>query len=151
MTKKKTIETSQDLVQAVEELFDYVLMDVPQEAATVLREEGYDPERISETMARIAKEALAASPLNWRNKAEQLERESARLRETSRASGRSRAENEAYFRQLMDKLKYKPSSLAAAYRNLNTTTDSDLESLNNQIEFLLSQQDGLTDQNEAEG
>jgi hypothetical protein len=141
MNKKKRIESSEDLVNAVEELFDQTLMDVPEEANTVLKEAGYDPDAVGKKMEAIARRAMSNSPLNWRNRARQeLEKERSRLGGVSPLPPRSRTEMLAAIEKLRSRLGGRKLA-SVFFRNFEQATDDDLAGILEELEFLANQTD----------
>ena len=140
MKKRKSIETSEDLVRAFADLFDEVEPDTPEEIDAVLREAGYDPDEIGVRMKAAAEKALANSPLNWRNRAQkELEDEQTRIARFTTARPGNRAGLIEAIKRLAGQV---PGQVAYAYRSLALMTDEDLASLLSDLEYLASQKDG---------
>lgn len=141
MNNKKSIENSEDLVNALEELFDHVLMETPEETDVILKEAGYDPDLVGKKMENIARKAMTDSPLNWRTRARQeIEKERSRLTGVRPSPRLSRAEMIAAIEKL--RLNLGGKKLAGAfYRNFEQATDDDLASTLEELELLASQND----------
>jgi hypothetical protein len=136
--KRRLIETSEDLVRALAELFAEDVPKTPEEVDAELREAGYDPEEIGARMQAAAERALATSPLNWRIQAQkELEEERAQMAEFAATPVHDRASIIAAIKQLSSQL---GGQVVYAYRNLESETDEDLASLLADLEYLASQQ-----------
>ncbi len=140
MKQRKQIETSAELVRAFADLFDEVVPETAEEIDAELRAAGYNPEEIGASMQIAAQQALAQSPLNWRNRAKrELEGERARIDKFTRPMLRGRAELIAAIRQV---LAQSGGHMAYAHRNLELETDEDLATLLEELEYLASRQQG---------
>lgn len=144
MSKRRPPETyeDEDLVRVFADLFDEIEPQTPEDVDTVLREAGYDPDKIGARIQTLAEQALANSPLNWRKRApEELAQARAQLDDFVSTTPRSRSEIIAALRQIIAQLGAKKSKLAAAYfRNLEQATDDDLASLLVELEYLSADQ-----------
>jgi len=146
MNKKRSIETEQDLINALEEFVCDVSEDEPIESIDAeLQSLGYDPDEIGTKFHELALQALADSPLNWRNRArielagarDKLERINKPDLNALDLPGLIDA-----LRQALRKLGYSNPSLAPAqFRNFEQATKSDLVSLLLQVEYLSSGRD----------
>jgi hypothetical protein len=137
MNKRQPPATEEELVHAFADLFDEVEPDTPEEIDTVLREGGYDPDTIAARMKSIAERALARSPLNWRNRAQQeLEAERRNLERVTPISRRGRGEMITAIQQLLSRLQARQLTPARAHRNFDQATDEDLGSLLIELEYL---------------
>ena len=134
MTKRKPLETSEDLVQALADLFDEVEPETPEEIDAVLRECGHDPDAVAARMRALAERAIVNSPLNWRNRAQELEKERASLASFVSSLPRSPEEIVAVIKQLLSQLEGDQSKLVPAYyRNLDKASDGDLATLRDDL------------------
>jgi hypothetical protein len=150
MTKPKTPMTSEDLVRVFADLFDEVEPETPEEVDDVLREAGHDPDVVAARMRAVAEQALAASPLNWRNRAqEELTNERAQFERSKSESPRSRADTVKAIQQLLTQIGGQAKQAHAYFRNFESATDEDLMTLLSELEYLASQrhkQDRTSDQ-----
>lgn len=135
MSKKKHVETSEDLVRALDQLFDQVLMDVPEEVDEILREAGYDPDELGKEMAKFVRQVSLESPMDWRNKQKFIEEEKKQLNSVPQKPQLTRSQKEARLTALLS-----DQRLSMAFRNFRELSDHDLDSLLAQAEYLRSQQ-----------
>lgn len=143
MTKKKTLETSEEFVNALVDLFDEMGPETPEEVEAILREAGYDPVQLAADMQTFAEQALKNSPLNWRNRAQQ-ELTAARSHFESTLSRVSRSRNELIgaIQQLIQQVGGRQPQVFAHFRNFESASDDDLASMLEELEYLVSQQQG---------
>jgi hypothetical protein len=139
MTDKKRIETDEDLVNAVDMLFDDVIEEDPEAVDEILREAGLDPRLVAKQMAEFARKVSAESPLDWRNKRDQLEQKKGELSASTQTHRLNRKDMEARLQEILSK--QPQDDLVLAYRNLDKVSDEDLESLLRQAEYLRLQQE----------
>ena len=151
MNKKHPIKTEQELLKALEEFAYDVSEDEPIESIDAeLQNLGYDPHEIGAKFQEIVRQALADSPLNWRNKAHEVSEARDRLGLISKSKltkldkpGLIEAVQQAW-----RNLGYADLSLAPTmYRNGNfeQATEGDLMSLLQQLEYLSSKSDQKED------
>jgi hypothetical protein len=139
MNKRRPPATEEELVHAFADLFDEVGPETPEEIDAVLREGGHDPDTIAARMKSIAERALARSPLNWRNRAQQeLEAERTKLDRVTPVARHDRSEIIAAIQQLLSRLQAHQLAPAHAYRNFDQATDEDLSSLLAELEYLVA-------------
>ena len=139
MNKRQPPATEEELVHAFADLFNEVEPDTPEEIDAVLREGGHDPDTIAARMKSIAERALARSPLNWRNRAQQeLEAEKSKLDNVTPIVRRGRGEMITAIQQLLSRLHAHQLAPAHAYRNFDQATDDDLASLLAELEYLVA-------------
>jgi hypothetical protein len=139
MNKRQPPATEEELVHAFADLFDEVGPETPEEIDAALREGGHDPDTVAARMKSIAERALARSPLNWRNRAQQeLEAERSRLDNVTPILRRGRGEIIAAIQQLLSRLQAHQLAPAHAYRNFDQATDEDLTSLLAELEYLVA-------------
>jgi hypothetical protein len=139
MNKRRPPATEEELVHAFADLFDEVGPETPEEIDAALREEGHDPDTIAARMKSVAERALARSPLNWRNRAQQeLEAERSKLDKVTPILRRGRGEIIAAIQQLLSRLQTHQLAPAYAYRNFDQATDEDLSSLLAELEYLIA-------------
>lgn len=140
MKKHKAVETDQDLINALADLFDEVNKNATfseEEVDITLREAGYDPEQVVKNMQTIADQALANSPLNWRNRApKELKEAKAKLQAMSTDRPLNKVELKKSIQQLLDQLSNPQKQAFAHFRNFESMSDEDLASLLNELEFL---------------
>jgi hypothetical protein len=137
MNKRRPPATEEELVHTFADLFDEVGPETPEEVDAILREGGHDPDTIAARMKSIAEHALARSPLNWRNRAQQeLEAERTKLDRVTPVARHDRSEIIAAIQQLLSRLQAHQLAPAHAYRNFDQATDEDLASLLAELEYL---------------
>jgi hypothetical protein len=137
MNKRRPPATEEELVHTFADLFDEVGPETPEEVDAILREGGHDPDTIAARMKSIAERALARSPLNWRNRAQQeLEAERTKLDRVTPVARHDRSEIIAAIQQLLSRLQAHQLAPAHAYRNFDQATDEDLASLLAELEYL---------------
>lgn len=143
MNRKRSIETEHDLINALEDFAydvteDATINDVDEE----LKALGYDPGKVGLKFREMASQALAASPLDWRNRARV---EVAKARE--KLGHLTNPDLKTLDKQsLMESIKLalgklgfsEPSLMPVQYRNFEQATESDLISLLQHLEYLLS-------------
>jgi hypothetical protein len=143
MSKRNSIQTSEELVLAFADLFDELEPETPEEVASVLRDTGHAPDEVGARMKAVAEQALAKSPLNWRIRAQrELQAEREHLAGLAAPALRNRAEIIAAIKRLVAQ---SGAQMAYAHRNLESETDEDLASLLADLEYLASQQSGQGD------
>jgi hypothetical protein len=140
MTKRKRIETSEDLVHILADLFNEVSPETSEEIDDELRKAGYDPDEVAERMKSVAERAIANSPFNWRNQEQELAGERARLEHSTLPPGKNRMQLIEAIKQLLAQLGGNAKLIQAYYRNFEEMSDEDLASLQSELEFLISQQ-----------
>jgi|GEM_PF-1154527 len=151
MGKRKSPATNEEFLRAIIELFNEIKVELPEEIDEFLRQEGYDPNEVAVRMNTAAQRALANSPLNWRARTEQVIAEKDQLARASRSGLRNREDILNAIRELLDRLKGQEGTFASAhYRNFETATDGDLESLLNDLEYLAVRQQSKTNDIEKE-
>jgi hypothetical protein len=139
MNKQQPPATEEELVHAYADLFNEVEPETPEEIDAVLREGGHDPDSIAARMKSIAERALARSPLNWRNRAQQeLEAEKRKLDSVTPIVRRRRGEMITAIQQLLSRLHAHQLAPTHAYRNFDQATDDDLASLLAELEYLVA-------------
>lgn len=138
MKKRNLIQTSEDLVLAFASLFDELEPQTPEEVVSTLHNAGLDPDEVGARMESTAKQALAESSLNWRNRAQrELEVERERAAKLGAPESRSRVEIIDAIKRLVAQ---SGTQMAYAHRNLESETDEDLASLLVDLEYLAYQQ-----------
>ena len=143
MTERRSMGTYEELTRVLADLFDEVGPDTPEEVDAVLVEAGYDPDEVGRQMQAIAEQAMANSPVNWRNRAQQeLAAERARYERTASTPSGSREDMISGIRHLISQMGQRPSQVFAYHRNLEDMSDEDLASLLSDLEYLSSQQPG---------
>jgi hypothetical protein len=139
MNKQRPPATEEELVHAFADLFDEVEPETPEEVDATLREGGHDPDSIAARMKSVAERALARSPLNWRNRAQQeLEAEKRKLDSVTPTVRRGRGEMITAIQQLLSRLQAHQLAPAHAYRNFDQATEEDLASLLTELEYLVA-------------
>jgi hypothetical protein len=141
MSDRRSPETYEELFRAFTDLFNETEPEDPEEVNALLREAGYDPDEVAARMQAIAEQALASSPLNWRNRARQQLSEAAAQFENFVPTPRgSRSEIMAAIKQIIAQLGGPQSQpVAAHFRNFEEASDEDLASLLSDLEYLVGQ------------
>lgn len=143
MTKKKPLETSEEFVNALTDLFNEIGPETPEEVEAILREAGYDPAKLAAEMQAFAEQSLKNSPLNWRNRAQQeLTAARSHFESTLSRVSRSRSELIEAIQQLLQQVGGQPQQALAHFRNFESASDDDLASMLEELEYLKSQQQG---------
>jgi hypothetical protein len=142
------IRTVEDFVRTFNEFLDEEDPMTPEEVDAELREAGFDPETVGAEMQAVAECALAESPWNWRNRAQQLEDERACFERTATASQGSREDIVGAIQQLLAQLGNRARPAYAHFRNFESATDEDLASLLSELEYLDSKQGVRTEESE---
>jgi len=139
VSKRRRIETEKDLVLAFADLFDEIGPGAPEEMDAELREVGFDLDEVTARVLTVVKRTLADSPLNWRNRSRELEKQRSSRASFALFRQRTREENEATLRKLAP----------AFYRNLNEISDDDLASLLADLEYLDTWEQGQAERGEV--
>lgn len=148
MPNKKPPATDKDLIRAITDSFNEVEPDSPEEINAILRDAGYDPDQVARQMKAVAERALKESPLNWRERTQEMEDAKSRLIAFTSALPTSRAEIINAIKELVAKLGSGKSELAMAqYRNFESASDEDLASLLRQLQYLSAQENQRADGN----
>lgn len=138
MNNRRQPQTYEELVAALEELFDNTpAPETKEEIETVLVESGYDPESVAQEMRAVAAKAFEQSPFNWRNRA-RGEMEDAATRFSNAASvlaEQGREQIIAQIRALSMSSGGQPT-VSTHYRNLDEKSDEDLRGLLEELQFL---------------
>jgi hypothetical protein len=140
VSKKKRIETNQDLVNVLADLFDEINENTDfseQELDEILHEAGYDPSEVAIKAQTVIEDALANSPLNWRNRAQQeLEETRTRFQQMEINTPSDRVELLEAIQQILDQLGGTHKQALAHFRNFESTSDEDLASMLVELRFL---------------
>jgi hypothetical protein len=143
MNERNPLKTEEELLVAIEALFKEISPPDTSEAIDVaLREEGYDPDEVGRRFQAIAQKAMEISPLNWRNRASlEIEQATARLDAAKiQAMPTNRKDLITEIREILNSLG--PSPLFSVhYRNLESITVEDLESLLTELRYLNNDSD----------
>ena len=136
MTSKKPVETSEELVCAVEELLDRALLEDDHEANAFLEENGLDPQLIGNRIQAAAQTALESSPLNWRNRAQvEIKDAQEKLEIATKRRNLTRAELLEAIERLRPK--FGGNKMAVAFfRNFQELTNDELVAILTELEFL---------------
>ena len=138
MTKRKPIQTSEELVHAFANLFDEVGPTTQEDIEQVLYATGHDPDEIAAKMKGTAERAFSSALQRWRQETSeklQTEREQIASFQSTPVVGRENVLSA--IRRLDERL---GGQVALAYRNLESETDDSLLSLLHNLEYLASQQ-----------
>ncbi len=151
MKTRKPVETEEQLLEALEEMLCDVTEDEPIEDINAeLKEFGYDPDALGQYIGEMATKTLADSPLNWRTQARrEIDAAKASLgkfENTPKVGKLDRTALVSAIQQLLGKLGYSDGRLVPAhFRNFETTSEQDLLSLLQQLEYLASDKDSQED------
>ena len=141
MTKRKPPESSEELVSAFADLFNEVEPETSEEIDAVLHEAGYDPDEVASRMRAVAQQAIAESPLNWRNRVDELQEERDRLASFSPPLVLPREDLLKEIQSILGRIASgQARTIMAYYRNLDEVTNEDLASLLVDLQYLDSQQ-----------
>ncbi len=143
MNKKRQIETEQDLVNALEEfVYDVGEDEAIDDVDSELQALGYDPHSVQFKFEELASRVLAASPLDWRNRAGNeilMARKELGVVDKLELRALDKPSLMESIRQTLQRLGYSdPSLVPAQYRNFEQATENDLISLLQQLQYLLS-------------
>ncbi len=146
MKRRRAPQDEEELVQTLAELFENTkLEESEEEVDAALRELGHDPDELASRMAQVAKQALAESPLNWRNRAPALETERQKLATFQQPFAQGRAWVVAKIQELRAQAEARSLSVTFAHRNLESLSDTDLAAVLTDLEYLLSSQTDTSD------
>ena len=137
MNKKN--KTYKDYLSSLLSFLDSEAQTPSYDAGQVLTEAGYKPDDVGKKFQAIADEAMAGSPHNWRNRAsaEHAEAKSSFLKKDSiQRSPRPRSE---ILDEIQALLSQHNLTVAFAHRNFSDQSDEDLESLLDQLEYIVAQ------------
>ncbi len=144
MTQRKPPETDNDVLTVLTELFCELDVESNEEAEQILRAAGYTPSTVRTNARNLVNQALATSPLNWRNQKSAI----TKLKEQIiQKSGKflSRLDMEAKVKELLSLIP--PSQLVAThFRDFKEMTDADLASWIEDLSMLLPNTDRDNDE-----
>ena len=112
----------------------------------VLTKAGYKPEDVGKKFQAVANESIAKSPHNWRNRAsiEHAEAKSGFVRKNSTEKPQqSRSEILNAINTLLSQHNLR---VALAHRNFSDQSDEDLQSLLDQLEYIVAQKSRTSDE-----
>lgn len=142
MDKRKAPATNKDLLRALTELLNEPEPGSPEEIDTVLREAGYDPDQIAAKIKAAAERGLQESPLNWRNRTQELDAAKNRLDMFASNVNRSRQELLSAIEAALNTLATKNPAVATVHhRNFENATNEDLASLLAELYYLTASYD----------
>ncbi len=136
---RRPIETEDELLQTVYQLFAEIDPETPDEVDEIIEAGGNDPEALAEQMDALIARVLTQSPLLWRMRA-QREIRNKRLQLQSFISFDRPANREAV-QELLEKLRVRNPSIYAYYRNFESESDEDFATFRAELEYLLSEAD----------
>jgi hypothetical protein len=88
VNKRRSIETNEDLLRAFADFLEEPDLLTTEEIDAALCEAGYNPDEVGVRIEKSAKQALARSPLNWRNRAQvEIERQRERIAAVQKDTG----------------------------------------------------------------
>ena len=134
--RRKIPETEEDLFDAFLTLTGETAPNTEDEIRTFLEASGYDVEELTARAERVFKPALAASPLNWRNRArKEMNAAREKISESIRRNVIDRQEIIARIQSVLMRPGLAPTTL---FRNidLENISDEDLQSIWEEYEFL---------------
>lgn len=139
MTAKKPIRSEEELVEVFYQLFDEI--PSPQSSVEIeeyIREAGIDPDKFGSFVKEIALNALAESPLNWRNRDEvEVELARAQLVSIGQSADKDRESLLSTIDKVIEKIFATNPNLAPIhYRNRTELSVEDLVSLLQELKFL---------------
>jgi hypothetical protein len=138
MTKRKPIQTSEELAHAFADLFDEVGPTTQEEVDEVLRITGHNPDEVAVKMQAAAEQAFADAMHRWRQEtAKKLQKERSRIASFESPPVYGRASMISAIIRLDAQV---GGQVALAHRNLESETDESLASLLHHLEYLVSQQ-----------
>ncbi len=140
MNSRKPPATEVELMHTLIELFNEVEPESEEEVDEVIREAGFDPKDVGTRIKKAANLALANSPLNWRNRGQEIAKERSRLAAAKPERPASRAGLLAAIQEKLTQFGGNQPALMTAYRNLDEATETDLASLLDQLDYLIGQQ-----------
>ena len=134
--RRKIPETEEELFDAFLTLTGETAPNTEDEIRTFLEASGYDLEELTARAERVFKPALAASPLNWRNRARK-EMNAARKR-MSESFSRKVTDRQEIIAAIQAVLMRPGPAATALFRNidLENISDEDLQSIWEEYEFL---------------
>lgn len=136
MSTRKAPETDIELVDIFGELFDEVEIDSVEQANAILRSAGYDPDATAKRFLSVIDQALASSPMNWRNQQPRLAKAREQLNSIRKWRYTDKAELEAAIQDLLS-LVPKSQALAAHYRNFQEIAADDLDTWLDELAYLV--------------
>lgn len=135
----KSPETEEEMYEVFLELFDGIAPETSDEIDMFLRENGYNPDELTESAKNIFKEVLEASPLDWRNRARQeIEVTKTTIRQSEPKPESNRRQIIAEIEAIQQK---RSAAVAAHFRNLdlNNVSTEELADMLADLEYLVSQ------------
>lgn len=140
MSDQKPIQSTEDLVNAIDDLIENAMMESLEEANAFLIEQGLDPDKIGKEFEQLAQQALSESPLHWKKRARaEIEQKREQLNKRLKISSLSRDEMLKAIRDLQRTLGG-ASPAIAYYRNFEEVSDEDLAGILTELEFLADAQ-----------
>lgn len=138
MGQRKSPETYRELLELLIEFLKEIEEETPDEVDTYLHEAGYDPDDVVDRLRKRMKKAIDSSPLNWRNKTEQIQIDRSRLGEFTGIVGGNIEQLMAEIKKLLSSSG--ASSLALHHRKQNLTdmSEADLAQLLGELKYQLS-------------
>jgi hypothetical protein len=107
----------------------------------LLAEAGYKPDDIGKKFRDIANESIAKSPHNWRNRAHTEHEEAKSHFLEKRARDRPKRSRSEILEAIQSLFAQQNLQASLAHRNFSDQSDEDLESLLDQLEYIISQRD----------
>lgn len=133
--------SDEELARALAELLECDDVEVTDEEIDAgLREFGYDPDEVERRFRQVAEQALASSPLNWRNRGKDLQEERKRIDELQEARPPTIEEVKKQIRELLSTVVAQGKQPGYAYRNLDGMPEGDLATVLNDLRYLAAEE-----------
>lgn len=147
MSQNKNPETYRELLRLLIEFATEPEDETPEEAATYLRDSGYDPDALVVRMQQRMKKAIDTSPLNWRNQGKTIQQERNALSRLTKALGGNIDQLKIEISTLLQSSK---AQLALYHRNLDldSMSENDLIQLRAELEYQLGRRQNVSDEDE---
>lgn len=147
MTERRPIRSEEELAGAFDQLFDEIpAPQTREEIDDYIREAGINPDEFGARIKEIARSALEASPLNWKNRGQEIKRERDTLDKFFQVAGQSREDLLSKIDKIMNKIAAtNPRLVPIHYRNRTELSEDDLGSLLEELLFVAKQSNIDTD------
>ncbi|MFN8469035.1 MAG: hypothetical protein U0X20_25990 [Caldilineaceae bacterium] len=136
MSTRKAPQTDVELINAFGELFDEVEIESVEEANAILKSAGYDPDATARRLLSAIDQALASSPMNWRNQQQQMAKARERMNSMRKWRYTSKADLEAAVQELLS-LVPRSQAVVAHYRSFQELAAEDLDTWLDELAFLV--------------
>jgi hypothetical protein len=142
VNKRRSIETNEDLLRAFADFLEDPDPLTTEEIDAALCEAGYNPDEVGARIEISAKQALARSPLNWRNRARaEIEHQRERIATIQKEQSIAEApRNKTSLVKAIEELAQTATrKVALAHRDLESHTEEDLATLLAELQFLVDE------------